>query len=215
MPTSKTLTDHYHPRYLFKRWLDLLLAVPAVIILSPLMGFVAIIVWLKMGRPVLFRQSRPGLHGKPFTMVKFRTMSLACDEKGDLLPEAQRLSRLGHLLRRSSLDELPELFNVLAGDMSLVGPRPLRVKYLPLYSARQNRRHDVKPGITGWAQVNGRNALSWQEKFELDVWYVEHYNLLLDVQIMALTLIRLFDRKGIAPEGQATMPRFTGNSETE
>ncbi|MHB1355647.1 MAG: sugar transferase [Anaerolineae bacterium] len=199
----------------YKRWLDLLVVVPACILLTPLMGLVALVVWAAMGCPVLFRQRRPGLCGKPFTIFKFRTMSQACDEHGKPLPEARRLTRLGSFLRRSSLDELPELFNVLAGTMSLVGPRPLRVEYLPLYSAQQNRRHDVKPGITGWAQVNGRNALSWEKKFELDVWYVDHYNLLLDCKIIALTLVRLLDRQGIVPEGQVVMPRFTGSSETQ
>lgn len=199
----------------YKRWLDLVLVVPACILLAPLMGLVALVVWITMGRPVLFRQPRPGLHGKPFKIYKFRTMSQTCDENGHLLPEAQRLTRLGSFLRSTSLDELPELFNVLSGTMSLVGPRPLRMEYLPLYSTQQNRRHDVKPGITGWAQVNGRNALSWEVKLELDVWYVDHYNALLDFEIMALTVVRLVDRQGIAPEGQVVMPRFTGSKETE
>ena len=201
------------PRY--KRWLDLLLTVPACILLSPLLGLITLAVWITMGHPMLFRQRRPGLHGKPFTIFKFRTMNNACDENANLLPEAQRLTRMGSFLRRASLDELPELFNVLIGDMSLVGPRPLRVEYLLLYSARQNRRHEVKPGITGWAQVNGRNTLTWECKFELDVWYVDHYNLVLDLRIMIMTVSRLLNREGIAPEGHATMPRFTGNSEAK
>jgi sugar transferase EpsL len=199
----------------YKRWLDLIVVIPACILLLPLMGLVALVVWLSMGRPVLFRQRRPGLHGKHFTIFKFRTMSLDCDEKGEFLPEATRLTSLGNLLRRTSLDELPELYNVLVGDMSLVGPRPLRVEYLPLYTPRQNRRHEVKPGISGWAQVNGRNAITWEEKFELDVWYVDNYNLLLDLRIIGMTLTRLLDRKGITPEGQVIMPRFTGTSQTE
>jgi lipopolysaccharide/colanic/teichoic acid biosynthesis glycosyltransferase len=166
----------------------------------------------KLGNPVLFTQVRPGLHGKPFRMVKFRTMTDERDANGALLPDVQRLTPFGRFLRASSLDELPELWNVLRGEMSLVGPRPLLMEYLPLYSTQQSRRHEVRPGITGWAQVNGRNAISWADKFELDVWYVDHRSLLLDIRILWLTVRKVLVRDGISAAGEATMPRFEGDN---
>jgi len=193
-----------------KRLLDLALTVPALILLAPVMSVVALAVWLTTGRPVLFCQVRPGLHAQPFTMLKFRTMSDDTDADGVLLPDAQRLTRLGRFLRRTSLDELPELWNVLRGDMSLVGPRPLRMEYLPLYSREQARRHDMTPGVTGWAQVNGRNALSWEDKFALDVWYVDRCVFALDVRILARTAWKVITQQGIGSGDSLTMPRFTG-----
>lgn len=166
---------------------------------------------LRLGSPVLFRQQRPGLHGKPFMMYKFRTMTDSMDTNGNLLADDERLPSFGRFLRSSSLDELPELFNVLKGDMSLVGPRPLLMEYLPLYSPLQARRHEILPGITGWAQINGRNAISWEEKFKLDVWYVDNQSLWLDLKIIFLTFIKVFRREGISHEGQATMEKFTGS----
>ena len=193
-----------------KRLIDILVAGLGIVVLSPLLGLLAAVVRLRLGRPVLFRQQRPGLHGRPFVCLKFRTMADARDSRGCLLPDTDRLTSLGRFLRSSSLDELPELWNVLRGDMSLVGPRPLLMEYLPLYNAEQARRHDVKPGITGWAQVSGRNAISWEEKFDLDVWYVEHHSLRLDMKILWLTLWSVLTRKGIAAAGHVTMPKFTG-----
>lgn len=181
-----------------------------LVVLSPFLLGIAAAVRLTTGSPVVFRQVRSGLHGASFTMRKFRTMSDARNAEGALLPDAQRLTRLGRLLRSTSLDELPELFNVLTGDMSLVGPRPLLPEYLPLYSPEQARRHHVKPGITGWAQVNGRNAISWEEKFRLDVWYVDHQSLALDFKILFMTVAKIFLREGISQEGQATADRFRG-----
>lgn len=194
-----------------KRALDLvLLAVfSPLIILATLT--VALLVRLRLGAPVLFIQERPGLHGKTFHMLKFRSMTEDRDDQGRLRPDAQRLPAFGKFLREASLDELPELWNVLVGDMSLVGPRPLLPEYLPLYSAEQNRRHEVRPGVTGWAQVNGRNALSWEEKFRLDVWYVDNRSLWLDLKILAMTVLSVFRRHGISAPGDATMPRFTGS----
>lgn len=182
----------------------------ALVLLSPVLLGVAIAIFIKMSRPVLFSQIRPGLNGKPFKMFKFRTMLRASDQTGQLLPDAQRLTSFGKFLRSTSLDELPELWNVLKGDMSLVGPRPLLMEYLPLYSAEQSRRHDVKPGITGWAQVNGRNALSWEEKFALDVWYVKNRSMKLDLSILLKTVIAVLTSKGISSEGHSTMPKFDG-----
>lgn len=179
------------------------------------MVLTALAVRLAMGSPILLRQVRPGLCGQPFTFLKFRSMTEACDADGKLLPDAQRLSPFGSWLRRSSLDELPQLFNVLRGDMSLVGPRPLLMEYLSLYSPRQSRRHEVRPGITGWAQVNGRNAISWEEKFELDVWYVEHQSLMLDLKILFITLARLFQHADVSHGGHVSMPRFTGSTKGE
>ena len=194
-----------------KRLLDLTAALLGLIVLAlPLL----LLVWLvrrKLGRPAFFRQVRPGLHGRPFQMVKFRTMTDARGPDGALLPDAERLTPFGRFLRASSLDELPELWNVLKGDMSLVGPRPLLMEYLPLYTPEQARRHAVRPGITGWAQVNGRNALSWEEKFALDVWYVDHQSLALDISILWRTVRKVLVREGISTAGEATMGKFTGN----
>lgn len=198
-----------HPRT-GERLFDLLLTVPLIVLLSPLMLIIGLCSLLFMGKPLLFRQVRSGLRGRPFTIFKFRTMHDLRDSHGNLLPDGQRLSRFGSLLRRTSLDELPELWNVLRGDMSLVGPRPLLPEYLPRYSAFQQRRHEVNPGITGWAQVNGRNALAWERKFELDVWYVDHKSLPLDLKILFLTLLIIWRRHGIRHSGHATMPEFLG-----
>ena len=194
-----------------KRSFDLVLGVPATLLLFPVALAIAFLVRVLLGSPVLFRQRRPGLGGQPFDMVKFRSMSDARDASGRLLPDDVRLGRFGRWLRASSLDELPELYNVLRGEMSLVGPRPLLMEYLPLYSDQQRRRHEMPPGITGWAQVNGRNALSWDEKFALDVWYVEHWSLSLDLRILWLTFLRVVARDGIAQEGQVTAAKFKGN----
>ncbi len=194
------------------RCLDLLLTIPALVLLSPVLALIALLVRLKLGSPILFRQQRPGLYGKPFTIYKFRTMTDACDALGNPLPDAQRLTSFGRFLRSSSLDELPELFNVLKGKMSLVGPRPLLMQYLERYTPEQIRRHEVKPGITGWAQVNGRNAITWEQKFALDVWYVDHCSLRLDLQIIALTLWKIVKREGISQPGQATMEEFMGSN---
>ena len=194
-----------------KRLFDFILALCGLLALAlPLL----VLTWLvrrKLGSPVFFRQVRPGLHGKPFRMVKFRTMTDASGPDGQLLPDAERLTPFGRWLRATSLDELPELWNVLRGEMSLVGPRPLLMEYLPLYSPEQARRHEVRPGITGWAQVNGRNAISWAEKFALDVWYVDHRSLWLDVRIVWLTVRKVLVRDGISAAGEATMPRFEGD----
>lgn len=194
-----------------KRLFDILVSGIGLVLLSPLMLAVALLVRAKLGSPVLFRHRRPGLHGRLFTMLKFRTMTDAVGSDGALLPDAERLTPFGRFLRRTSLDELPELWNVLIGDMSLVGPRPLLIEYLPLYTPEQARRHDVRPGLTGWAQVNGRNALSWDEKFALDLWYVEHQSFALDLKILWRTIFKVFARQGISAEGEATMPRFEGS----
>jgi lipopolysaccharide/colanic/teichoic acid biosynthesis glycosyltransferase len=194
-----------------KRLFDLLAASLALLVLTLPLLALAWQIRRKLGSPVLFRQVRPGLHGQPFTMVKFRTMTDECGPDGALLPDAQRLTPFGRFLRSSSLDELPELWNVLKGDMSLVGPRPLLMEYLPLYTPEQARRHAVRPGITGWAQVNGRNAISWADKFVLDVWYVEHRSLWLDVKILWRTVRKVLVRDGISAAGEATMPKFTGS----
>ena len=196
--------------YRGKRTFDLVLTVPALALLSPVLATTALLVRIKLGSPIFFRQQRPGLYGKPFTLLKFRTMTDACDSDGNLLPDEQRLTSFGQFLRRTSLDELPELFNVLKGDMSLVGPRPLLMQYLDRYTPQQMRRHEVKPGITGWAQVNGRNALTWEQKFALDVWYVDHLSLWLDLKIILLTIWKVLRREGISQEGFATMPEFLG-----
>jgi sugar transferase EpsL len=193
-----------------KHIFDLVIALLALIVLSPVMGLIALLVWVKFGSPVLFCQQRPGLYGEPFTIYKFRSMIDACDEDGNLLPDARRLNGLGRFLRGTSLDELPELFNVLKGDMSLVGPRPLMMQYLERYTPEQMRRHEVKPGVTGWAQVNGRNAITWEQKFALDVWYVDHWSLWLDLKIIALTVWKVLAREGISQPGQATMEEFMG-----
>ena len=190
---------------------DLALALPTFILLSPVLAILALLVRVNLGSPVLFRQQRPGLHGKPFHMIKFRTMTDARDAQGALLPDAERLTRFGKFLRSTSLDELPELWNVLRGDMSLVGPRPLLMQYLDRYTPEQARRHAVRPGVTGWAQVNGRNAISWEQKFAYDVWYVDNLSFWLDLKILALTVRKIIVREGISQAGQATMEEFGGN----
>lgn len=196
-----------------KRMIDICLSTLILVLLSPVILGIAALVWLTMGRPVLFKQLRAGYRGKPFTLFKFRTMREARDGQGRLLPDGERLSKLGILLRQLSFDELPQFWNVWKGEMSLVGPRPLLVDYLPRYSAEQARRHEVRPGVTGWAQVNGRNALSWDERFELDVWYVDNWSLGLDSRILWKTIRKVFRREGISLDGHATMPEFTGNNE--
>ncbi|WP_448382810.1 sugar transferase [Desulfosoma sp.] len=195
-----------------KRLLDLLVALTALIVSAPVLALLALLVRGKLGAPVLFRQTRPGLYGRPFTLYKFRTMTDGRDAQGNLLPDAERLTAFGRFLRATSLDELPELWNVLKGDMSLVGPRPLLMQYLDRYTPEQARRHEVKPGLTGWAQVNGRNALTWEQKFALDVWYVDHVSFWLDLKIIALTLWKILTREGISQPGQATMEEFRGAS---
>ena len=192
--------------------LDRVLAGAALVALSPALGGLALLVRRRLGSPVLFRQVRPGLHGRPFEMIKFRTMTEASDDEGRLLPDGDRLPAFGHWLRATSLDELPELWNVLRGEMSLVGPRPLLMHYLDRYTPTQARRHDVRPGITGWAQVNGRNAISWEEKFELDVWYVEHLSLALDAAILLRTVLGVVRRDGISAADHATVQEFTGTA---
>lgn len=201
------------PSNRMKRCMDICLSGMALIVLAPLLGLVALLVRIKLGSPVLFRQMRPGLEGQPFELVKFRTMRDALDRQGRPLPDEQRMTRFGSLLRSSSLDEIPELWNVLKGDMSLVGPRPLLVEYLPLYTAHQMRRHQVRPGLTGWAQINGRNAISWPEKFELDVWYVDNRSLWLDLRIMLITLVHVVRPRGISQEGAATARPFQGSAQ--
>jgi len=194
-----------------KRLFDLIASALALIVLSPVMGLTALLVRINLGGPILFRQQRPGYKGRPFHIFKFRTMADRFAPDGSLLPDSERLTRFGRILRSTSLDELPELFNILRGEMSVVGPRPLLMEYLPLYSIEQARRHDMPPGLTGWAQVNGRNALSWEDKFRLDVWYVDHWSFWLDIKIIVLTFVKVFQREGIAQEGQATAEKFTGN----
>jgi lipopolysaccharide/colanic/teichoic acid biosynthesis glycosyltransferase len=195
-----------------KRMFDIVAASSGLVCLAPLLLTLAVLVRWSAGSPVFFTQTRPGLHCQPFRLIKFRTMRDARDESGRLLPDHMRLTRLGYYLRSWSLDELPELLNVLRGDMSLVGPRPLLMEYLPLYSSEQLRRHSVRPGVTGWAQVHGRNALSWEEKFRLDVWYVDNHSFLLDVKILFMTLSSVALRKGINQEGHATMQKFKGSA---
>lgn len=197
-----------------KRFFDLVLTIPAFLLLSPVQGMIALLVWLVDGKPIFFRQSRPGLHGAIFTLIKFRTMRQLVDESGKPLPDGQRLTQLGRFLRATSLDELPEFWNVIRGEMSLVGPRPLLVAYLERYSPEQMRRHEVLPGITGWAQVNGRNAITWEEKFQLDVWYVDHWSLWLDIRILAMTVWKALKREGITQPGEATAGEFRGKSDS-
>src|SRR6185369_13069772 len=195
-----------------KRFFDILVSlILLVTFFLPLLGL-ALLIRRKLGSPIFFHQIRPGMHGKPFKMIKFRSMTDARDTAGNLFPDPERLPPFGSFLRSSSLDELPELINVLKGDMSLVGPRPLLMEYLPLYTQEQARRHEVRPGITGWAQVNGRNAISWEEKFQLDVWYVKNQSFWLDLKILWLTVFSVFRRQGISQEGQATMEAFRGSS---
>lgn len=196
---------------MIKRLLDIIIASIALILLSPLYAFVAYKVKKNLGSPVLFRQVRPGLHGKPFEMIKFRTMKDAVDEQGNPLPDSERLTPFGQMLRSTSLDEMPELWNVIKGHMSIVGPRPLLMEYLPLYSPEQAKRHDVRPGMTGHAQVNGRNAIGWEEKFKLDTWYVENQSIWLDFKIMFKTVHKVLAKDDISAEGEATMTRFTGS----
>jgi len=193
---------------MIKRLFDFFITVFILVCISPFMLFLALLVWIKLGSPVLFRQIRPGIDGAPFEMYKFRTMTDDRDEHGNLLPDEKRLTVFGRLLRNLSLDELPELFNVLKGEMSLVGPRPLLMRYLDRYTPEQARRNEVKPGITGWAQVNGRNAISWEDKFNLDVWYVDNRSFSLDIKILWMTLKKVCIREGISAEGEATMPEF-------
>lgn len=200
---------------MLKRLLDIIIASIALILLSPLYAFVAYKVKKNLGSPVLFRQVRPGLHGKPFEMIKFRTMKDAVDADGNPLPDSERLTPFGKMLRSTSLDEMPELWNVIKGDMSVVGPRPLLTEYLPLYSAEQAKRHHVRPGMTGHAQVNGRNAIGWEEKFKLDTWYVENQSTLLDFKIMFKTVHKVLAKDDISAEGEATMPKFTGNEKKD
>lgn len=198
-----------------KRMFDVLSSLVIIVAFLPFLMLVAFLVRFKLGSPIFFKQIRPGLAAEPFIMIKFRTMGDFRGADGELLADEERLSRFGRFLRSTSLDELPELFNVLIGDMSLVGPRPLLMDYLPLYSNRQARRHEVRPGITGWAQVNGRNTLSWDEKFELDVWYVDNRTLWLDIKILFLTVWKVVRRDGIAHGGEVTMPKFTGSKEND
>ncbi|WP_407829219.1 sugar transferase [Shewanella algae] len=196
-----------------KRLFDIFASLCGLILLSPIIALVAWRIRKNLGTPVLFRQIRPGLNGKPFEMVKFRTMKDAVDQQGNSLPDSERMTPFGDKLRNSSLDELPELWNVLKGDMSLVGPRPLLMQYLPLYSKEQARRHEARPGITGWAQINGRNAISWEEKFKLDVWYVDNHSLMLDVCILFKTVKKIIVKEGIAAEGHVTIEPFKGNKD--
>ncbi len=198
---------------MLKRLFDVLAASIGLLLLSPVIAIVAWKVRNKLGSPVLFCQTRPGLSGKPFKMVKFRTMLDATDKHGNPLPDEQRMTPFGSFLRATSLDELPELWNVLKGDMSIVGPRPLLMEYLPLYSKEQYRRHEVRPGVTGWAQVNGRNAISWEDKFRLDLWYVDNQSLWLDVKILFLTVKKVLVRDGISGDGEVTMSKFTGSKD--
>lgn len=198
---------------MFKRLIDITASSAALVTLSPVLAVTAYKVKKNLGSPILFKQTRPGLYGEPFEMVKFRTMLDAYDEQGNPLPNEQRHTKFGNFLRSTSLDELPELWNVLKGDMSLVGPRPLLRDYLPLYNEEQARRHDVRPGVTGWAQVNGRNAISWEEKFKLDTWYVDNQSLLLDLKIILMTLKKVVIKEGVNASDTVTMTRFTGNAE--
>ncbi|AOE84533.1 sugar transferase [Pseudomonas sp. TCU-HL1] len=198
---------------MIKRAFDVFCSAVGLLLLFPLLLLLFVAVRRYLGAPALFRQVRPGMDGRPFEMIKFRTMLDSTDEAGKPLPDAQRMTPFGRFLRATSLDELPELWNVLKGDMSLVGPRPLLMEYLPLYSPEQARRHQVRPGVTGWAQINGRNALSWDDKFELDVWYVDNRSLWLDIRILFLTVRKVFVREGISGEGEVTMSKFTGNKQ--
>lgn len=195
-----------------KRLFDLALVICFLPLLVPISLVTALLIWWKIGRPILFKQVRPGLNGSPFVLYKFRTMTDARNEKGELLPDYIRLTKLGSFLRKFSLDELPQFYNVLKGDMSLIGPRPLLMDYLPFYSKEQARRHYVRPGITGWAQIHGRNAISWEDKFKLDIWYVDHHSLPIDLKILVLTVLKVLKNEGINAEKNVTMPRFTGTT---
>ena len=198
---------------LSKRVFDLALVIPGLILISPMLGLIALLVWINHGRPVLFRQIRPGYRGQPFGVIKFRTMTNAYNKQGVLLPDSERLTRLGRFLRSTSLDELPELFPVISGKMSLVGPRPLLMQYLDRYTPEQSRRHNVLPGITGWAQVNGRNILTWEDKFRMDVWYVDNWSVGLDLKILWLTFWKVLKREGISQPGHATAEEFMGSTD--
>jgi len=195
-----------------KRLFDFVLATAAILILSPVILIVTLLIWLYLGKPVFFCQQRPGLHARPFIVYKFRTMSLACDANGEALPDSERMTALGTFLRKYSLDELPQLFNVVKGDLSLIGPRPLLMEYLPLYSKEQARRHNVRPGISGWAQVNGRNAVSWEDRFKYDVWYVDHQSFWLDLKIIWMTIAKVLRSEGISQQGNVTMEKFKGQA---
>jgi len=197
---------------MLKSLFDKTLALFLIILLSPVFIIIGLLIWVNMGRPILFRQKRPGYKEKIFTLYKFRTMTDARDENGNLLPDEKRLTNIGKIIRSLSLDEMPQLFNVLKGDMSFVGPRPLLIEYLPLYNERQKKRHEVKPGITGLAQIMGRNALSWQEKFEYDIYYVENQSFWLDLKIIFLTILKVLKREGISQKGHVTMEKFNGNN---
>lgn len=203
----------FYEKYI-KRLLDFTLSFLALIILSPVLLVTALLVRIKLGSPIIFHQERPGKSEKIFRLYKFRSMTDECDENGNLLPDDERLTRFGQILRSTSLDELPELLNILRGDMSIVGPRPLLVKYLPLYNEEQRHRHDVRPGLTGWAQANGRNAISWEEKFKLDVWYVQHISFWVDVKVIFMTVKKVFCRDGISSETSVTMEEFSGTKES-
>ena len=203
----------FYEKYI-KRLLDFTLSFLALIILSPVLLVTALLVRIKLGSPIIFHQERPGKSEKIFRLYKFRSMTDECDENGNLLPDDERLTRFGQILRSTSLDELPELLNILRGDMSIVGPRPLLVKYLPLYNEEQQHRHDVRPGLTGWAQANGRNAISWEEKFKLDVWYVQHISFWVDVKVIFMTVKKVFCRDGISSETSVTMEEFSGTKES-
>lgn len=196
-----------------KRLFDFVIALLLLVLLCPVIFLVALLIRIRLGSPVFFRQQRPGLHGKPFCIYKFRTMLQKWDERGELLPDAQRMTALGTFLRNFSLDELPQLFNVLQGDLGLVGPRPLLMEYLPLYNAEQARRHDVRPGITGWAQVNGRNAINWEDKFKYDVWYVDHQSFWLDIKILWMTAMKIVRSEGVSQAGHVTMEKFRGSAQ--
>ena len=200
---------------MIKRTFDLILASFFLLLLAPVLAFVAVLVRINLGSPIFFHQVRPGLHGKPFKILKFRSMLDVCGTHDNFLPDEARLTRFGKFLRATSLDEAPELWNVIKGDMSLVGPRPLLMEYLTLYDKEQSRRHDVRPGITGWAQINGRNAISWEEKFNLDVWYVDNHSFWLDVEVLFLTIKKVFICDGISAEGEATMPIYTGKPQKD
>jgi lipopolysaccharide/colanic/teichoic acid biosynthesis glycosyltransferase len=197
-----------------KRLLDIFLSLVGMVVFAPVMAVLVLAIRVKLGSPILFRQTRPGLNGQPFIIYKFRTMTNECDSTGSLLPDDKRLTAFGKFLRSSSLDELPELFNVLRGHMSLVGPRPLIMRYLERYTPEQRRRNDVRPGITGWAQIKGRNALSWEERFKLDVWYVDHYSLVLDLKILMITMLKVLKHEGISQEGHVTMSEFMGTQDS-
>ena len=215
---SKSLLSAYllgKYEVMIKRFMDVIVSLIALIVLAPLFVLIGMVIILTMGHPVIYRQIRPGLHGIPFKLYKFRTMSDERDTHGYLLPDRMRLTRIGRRLRSWSLDELPELWNVMRGDMSLVGPRPLLMQYLDRYTPEQRRRHEVKPGLTGWAQVNGRNTITWEEKFKLDVWYVDHWSVWLDIKIMGMTIWKILKREGISHPGQATMEEFKGTIHEE